>query len=153
MRRLSATLVLLAAAGCASTPPVVTEVVVPPPPPVAPGPPPPTIERLWRLAYLDGAPETLPVGATLELKAAETGLTAKGFAGCGEFEAPAPLTGISLRIDAVAPAVPPECAADARVMQNQFVAALTATRRVTIRGGYLVLVDEFGKERAYFTPG
>ena len=154
MRRLSATLLVLAAAGCASAPaPAVVE--APRAPPNAPGPPPPTIERTWRLAFMDGAPETLPVAPTLKL-AADTvnGLKASGFAGCGEFSAPASLQGISIQFERVAPApATTDCGAEAKKLETAYVAALASTRRLTIRAGYLVLINESGREHVYFTPG
>lgn len=157
MRRLSASLLLLAAtAACATTPPpVVVAKPEPPPEPPPPAPPPPTIERAWRLAYMDGVQEGKSLTPTLTLAPdATAGLTASGFAGCGAFAGPAPLTGISVRFQSLAPTPPAEpCTPEARVLENQFVATLSATRRLTIRGGYLVLIDEGGKDRAYFAPG
>jgi heat shock protein HslJ len=81
-------------------------------------------------------------------------LAASGFAGCGAFSAPAPLTGISVRFQSLIPSAPSEpCTPEARSVEQNFVATLSATRRLTIRGGYLVLIDEGGKDRAYFAPG
>lgn len=155
MRRLSLTvLVLAAAAACASRPEPPPVVAAQPPPPAPPGPPPPTIEREWRLAYMDGsveAPSGLP---TLKLSAdTVNGMQASGFAGCGAFSGAAPLKGISIKFDPITPSDAPDCTAGAKLVQSQFVSALGAARRVTIRSGYLVLIDEFGRDRLYFTPG
>lgn len=153
MRRLSATLVMLAVAGCASTPPPPV-VVAAPQPILPPGPPPPTIERTWRLAYLFGAPESLPTTPTLTLAVdAAKAVKASGFGGCGEYSGPGSLQGISLRFEGLTPAAHEGCNPDAKTLETQFVATLADIRRVTIRSGYLVLIDLNGRDRAYFTPG
>ena len=156
MRRLSATLVLLSlAAGCATAPPPAAPPISPPKPAPPPGPTPPVLEGGWRLMFLDGISGALAPGQTLKLArdAASGGLSATGFGGCGEYASAATRTGVSIQFQSVVPAPKEGCETAIRALESQFVTALTTARRLTIRGGYLVLMDESGRDRAYFVPG
>jgi heat shock protein HslJ len=156
MRSLSASLILLAAAGCATAPPPPVIVAKPEPPPAAPeppAPPPPTIERAWTLAFIEGVSDPLPTSPTLTLKPDTlNGLNVEGFSGCGAFSGPAPLSGVSIRFGAMAAAQDPACTPAARALESKFLLTLGDTRKLTIRSGYLVLIDDIGKDRAYFRP-
>lgn len=104
--------------------------------------------------FLDGVSGALPVGPTLKLTPDQAnGLAVSGFAGCGDFSGAAMRTGVTIQFTGVAPTANATCASEARVLENQYVTALNVARRLTIRGGYLVLMDEGGRDRAYFVPG
>jgi heat shock protein HslJ len=112
--------------------------------------------------FLDGVNGALPVGPTLKLapdavngqESGQSGaLSATGFAGCGDFTTPATRAGVSIRFTMPTPAPKESCPSEVRILENQYITALSAARRLTIRGGYLVLMDEGGRDRAYFVPG
>lgn len=133
----------IAAAGCATAPPVVVQ--APPPRVEPPAPPPPTLEGEWRLAVLRDAPTGANISATLKIDAAQ----ASGAAGCRAWTAGAVNFGSDLRFADVTEATN-ACAPGDVQLERKVLDVVTATRSARIRDGYLILIDESGRERAYF---
>lgn len=145
MRAIGLTLTMaLAAAGCATT--QQEPVAVAPRLGPAPGPAPPTLEGSWNLAMVRDAPQGVRLAGTLKIDADK----AQGVTDCGAFTAHATNFGMDLRFEHVN-AQDAACA-DAQKLgvQRTYLTALSNTRTVQIRAGFLVLMDERGREQLYF---
>lgn len=147
MRALGLTVTMaLAAAGCATT--QAPAVAVAPPRAAPPGPPPPTLEGAWNLAMVRGAPQGVRLAATLKIEADR----AEGISDCGVFTARAPNVGMDLQFNGLV-TNEQTCNASVRAVEKTFIDALSSTRMVQMRAGYLVLMDERGREQLYFARG
>lgn len=137
----------LAAAGCATT--QQEPVAVAPRLSDAPGPPPPTLDGAWNLAMVRGAPQGVRLAGTLKIDADK----AQGVTDCGAFTAQAMNFGMDLRFERVN-AQDAACADNQKLdVQRTYLTALANTRMVQIRAGYLILMDERGREQLYFARG
>ena len=146
MRALGLTVSLaIAAAGCA-TAPVPVAVLAPQPPP--PGPAPPTLDGQWSLAMLRDAPVGAQLSATLKIAADH----AEGATECRAWTAIAPNYGMDLRFESMT-AHEQTCDSGLKAAETKYLEALAAVRTVQMRSGYLVLMDERGRERLYFARG
>lgn len=148
MRAIGLTLTLaMAAAGCATTQsPAVA--VAPPSRAQPPGPPPPTLDGAWNLAMVRGAPQGVRLAATLKIQNER----AEGVSACGAFTARAPNFGMDLQFNGLV-TNEQTCNANVRALDKAFIDALSNTRMVQMRAGYLVLMDERGREQLYFARG
>ena len=146
MRALGLSLTLaIGLAGCA-TAPTTTSMIVPPQPTA--GPAPPTLEGDWALAMVRDAPIGARLSATLKIAADH----AEGATQCHAWTARAPNYGMDLRFESMS-AAEQTCDAQAKALEVKYLAALADTRMVQMRAGYLVLLDERGRERLYFARG
>lgn len=137
----------LAAAGCATT--QQEPVAVAPRLSDAPGPPPPTLDGAWNLAMVRGAPQGVRLAATLKIDADK----AQGVTDCGAFTAQATNFGMDLRFDRL-DAKDQACADTQKLaVQRTYLEALANVRTVQMRAGYLILMDERGREQLYFARG
>ncbi len=136
----------LAAAGCATT--QQAPVAVAPRLGPAPGPPPPTLDGAWNLAMVRGAPQGVRLAATLRIDADK----AQGVTDCGPLSAQATNFGMDLRFDRLN--ADRSCADTQKLAaQRTFLDALASTRTVQMREGYLILMDQNGREQLYFARG
>ena len=71
---------------------------------------------------------------------------------CRTWTATAPNYGMDLRFESMN-AREQACDAQEKAMEAKYLDALAATRMVQMRAGYLVLMDEHGRERLYFARG
>lgn len=136
----------LAAAGCATT--QTAAYVAPAPRGQPPGPPPPTLEGAWRLAMVRDAPQGVRLAATLKIEANH----AQGSTDCRAWTANAPNFGMDLRFNGIT-AREQACTDQVRAAEQRYLDALAKTRTVQMRSGYLVLMDERGREQLYFARG
>lgn len=136
----------LAAGGCATT--QAPTVAVAPPRVAPPGPPPPSLEGAWNLALVRGAPQGVRLAATLKIQNDR----AEGVSDCGAFTARAPNLGMDLQFNGLV-TNEQTCNANVRALEKTFIDALSSTRTVQMREGYLVLMDERGREQLYFARG
>ncbi len=134
-----------AAAGCA-TAPVSVAVLAPPPPAALPAPP--TLEGAWSLAMLRDAPAGTKISATLKIAADH----AEGATQCRAWTAAAPNYGMDLRFESMN-TQEQACDDQMKAAEARYLDALAAVRTVQMRSGYLVLMDERGRERLYFARG
>ena len=135
----------LSAAACATAPaPMVTL------PPVAqpPGPAPPTLDGAWSLAMVRDAPAGAKIAATLKIAADH----AEGVTQCQAWTAAAPNFGMDLRFESMT-TQEQACDTQLKAAEAKYLEALSAVRTVQMRSGYLVLMDERGRERLYFARG
>ena len=132
-------------AGCATAP--VPVAVAPPPAPASPQAP-PTLDGAWSLAMVRDAPVGARLAATLKIAADR----AEGATQCRAWTAAAPNYGMDLRFESMT-ARAQACDAQQKAMEAKYLDALAATRMVQMRAGYLVLLDEHGRERLYFARG
>jgi len=153
MRAVGLTLTMaLCAAGCATTQSA-TVYVTPPRESDLPGPPPPTLDGAWRLAMVRDAPQGVRLAATLKIDANQ----AQGSTDCHAWTAAAPNLGMDLRFDRLTAdadaAHAQACTEQVRAAERRYLDALAKTRTVQMRSGYLVLMDERGREQLYFARG
>lgn len=136
----------LAAAGCATQTPVAP--APPPPPPQAPppAPAPPTIDGDWFLVLARDAPQTAKLTGAIRIADRKA---ANGSFACRTWTGEAASFGTDLRFNNVSP-TPVTCEASVQSLDDRLFEALTATRRAAIRNGYLVLIDDVGRDRLYF---
>ena len=146
MRALGLSLtVAVGLAGCATAP---TPVAVAPQPPPGQSLAPPTLEGAWSLAMVRDAPIGARLSATMKIAADH----AEGATSCRAWTAVAPNYGMDLRFESMN-AHEQACDAQEKAMEAKYLDALNATRMVQMRAGYLVLLDEHGRERLYFARG
>jgi heat shock protein HslJ len=103
------------------------------------------LEGEWRLAVLRDAPSGIAIAATLKIDSAQ----ASGAAGCRAWTAGALRFGADLRFADLTEGANP-CAQSEAQLERKVLDVVTATRSARIRDGYLILIDETGRERAYF---
>lgn len=146
MRALGLSLTLAAGlTGCATAP--ATVAVAPPPAPTI-GPAPPTLDGAWSLAMVRDAPAGMRMAATMKISADR----AEGSTSCRAWTASAPNYGMDLRFESMN-AQEQACDAQQKALEAKYLDALAATRMAQMRAGYLVLLDERGRERLYFARG
>jgi hypothetical protein len=146
MRALGLSITLaLATAACATAP---TPVAVVPPGPPPPGPPPPTLDGSWSLAMLRDAPLGARLSASLKIEADR----AEGVTACRAWKAAAPNIGMDLRFERI-DGQEQSCDGNMKAVEQKYLEALEATRSVQMRSGYLVLMDQTGRERLFFARG
>lgn len=149
MRALGLTLTMaLAAAGCATTQTAAVSPVAPVQRGRPPGPPPPTLDGAWNLALVRDAPQGVRLAATLRIEADH----AEGSTDCRAWTARAPNVGMDLRFDHLT-AHEQACSDQVRVAERRYLDALAKVRTVEMRSGYLVLIDERGRDQLYFARG
>lgn len=142
---LSVTLAMSVAA-CATAP---APVAVLPPVAPTPYPAPPTLDGAWSLAMLRDAPAgAAKLSATLKIDADH----AEGAGPCTAWTAAAPNYGMDLRFESMT-AQEQVCDAQMKAAEAKYIEALSAVRTVQMRSGYLVLMDERGRERLFFARG
>lgn len=147
MRALGLTLTMaLAAAGCATT--QAPTVAVAPPRAAPPGPPPPSLDGAWNLALVRDAPQGVRLAATLKIHNERV----EGMSDCGAFTARAPNLGMDLQFNGLV-TNEQTCNANVRALDKTFIDALSNIRMAQMRAGYLVLMDERGREQLYFARG
>ena len=137
----------LAAAGCATTQ-TATVAVAPARHGAPPGPPPPTLDGAWNLALVRDAPQGVRLAATLKIQADH----AEGSTACRAWTARAPNVGMDLRFDGLS-AHEQACSDQIRDAERRYLDALARVRTAQMRSGYLVLIDERGRDQLYFARG
>jgi heat shock protein HslJ len=149
MRALALTLTMaIAAAGCATTQTAAVSAPTPRPLRAPPGPPPPTLDGVWNLALVRDAPQGVRLAATLKIEADR----AEGSTECRAWTARAPNVGMDLRFDRLT-AREQACSDQIRAAERRYLDALAKVRTVQMRSGYLVLIDERGRDQLYFARG
>jgi len=146
LRSLGLTLTVAALASACATAP--TQVTVTAPAPAAHPPAPPTLEGQWALAMLRDAPANARVTAPLKIQAGH----AEGATDCRAWSASAPNSGMDLRLEALSDQ-PQSCEGAVKAIEEKYVSALKDVRMVQMRSGYLIMIDQNGRERLYFTRG
>lgn len=129
---------ILALIGCANMPVSAA--------PEPPGPPPPKLEGAWRLALLNNRPVTAE--ARLQIDEVKT----EGRTSCGAFVSEGGNAGVELTFEAMQPTENLQCDETAAKADEAVRATLAATSEIRIKQGYLVLMNEYGREIAYFAP-
>ena len=109
---------------------------------------PPTLEGAWSLAMVRDAPAGAKLSATLNIAANR----AEGATECRAWTAQAPNYGMDLRFESMS-AQEQACDGQLKAAEAKYLEALSAVRTVQMRSGYLVLMDERGRERLYFARG
>lgn len=105
------------------------------------------LDITWRVENIGGAPVLDNSAATLSIAG---DMRAGGRGGCNSYFTQAEIAGESLRFSAVA-ATQTACAAeDVTAQEQNFFAALAATRFWRLRDGKLVLLDSGGREIVVF---
>jgi len=146
MRALGLSITLaLSAAACATAP---TTVAVAPPVAPPPGPAPPTLDGKWALAMVRDAPLGTRLAASLKIEADQ----AAGVTACRTWTANAPNAGMDLRFERVQ-GQELTCDGNMKAAEDKYLEALAAVRTAQMRAGYLILMDEAGRERLYFARG
>jgi len=146
MRALGLSVTLaIAATGCATAPAPVA-VLAPRAPDALPAPP--TLEGAWSLAMVRDAPTGARISATLKIAADR----AEGATECRAWSAQAPNYGMDLRFESMT-AQEQACDSQLKAAEAKYLEALSSVRTVQMRSGYLVLMDERGRERLYFARG
>ncbi len=150
MRALGLTLTMaLAAAGCATTQTAAVSPAAPASRVRAPGPPPPTLDGAWNLALVrDAPPQGVRLAATLKIEADR----AEGSTACRAWTARAPNIGMDLRFERLT-AQELACSDQVRAAERRYLDALAKVRTAQMRSGYLVLIDERGRDQLYFQRG
>lgn len=147
MRALGLSVTLaLAASACATAPPA--SISVAPRAAEPPGPPPPTLDGKWSLAMVRDAPLGTRLAASMKIEADR----AAGVTACGSWTADAPNLGMDLRFTGMQ-GQEQTCDGNMRAVEERYLEALKAVRTVQMRAGYLVLIDDRGRERLYFARG
>lgn len=145
---LTTTLALaLGAGGCATTQTAAAP-AAPRPLHRAPGPPPPTLDGAWNLALVRDAPQGVRLAATLKIEADQ----AEGSTACRAWTARAPNVGMDLRFERLT-AQEQACSDQIRAAERRYLEALGRVRTAQMRSGYLVLIDERGRDQLYFARG
>jgi heat shock protein HslJ len=147
MRALGLSITLALAAGACATAPTASVTVAPPVAP-PPGPAPPTLDGKWALAMVRDAPLGTRLGASLRIEADR----AEGITACRSWTAAAPNTGMDLRFERRQDQEL-TCDGNMKAAEDKYLEALAQVRTAQMRAGYLILMDERGRERLYFARG
>lgn len=146
MRTLALSVTLALATAACATAPVPVATLPPGPPP--PGPPPPTLDGQWSLAMVRDAPLGAKLSASLKIQADR----AEGVTACRAWTAEAPNMGMDIRFERLN-GQEQACDGNMRAVEAKYLEALQEVRMVQMRAGYLILMDERGRERLYFARG
>ena len=106
----------------------------------------PLVDTNWKLSTLNGKQALPDVGATLDFA---QGGRLSGNTGCNSFSGTYKASGSQLTLEPGAMTMM-ACAQPVMQQENEFIAALSATRAYTVKDGQLTLADGSGKELAVF---